>query len=305
VALVVDGVSDNRPGEVNTRDNWGNAVVLYHAPGLYTAYAHLQPRSTRLKVGDVVGAGAEIGRCGSSGRSPVPHLHFQAQVAAPLGSPSLPADLGDVVTTEGDHEVLSTRSVPTEGAAVRPVLRDEALALALALPTGGALLLRDRDTAVEERAEVEIDLAGRTVIRSPRARLYAERYEGGLVMSDFEGDPRSMLRYLLVALSRVPFDQASSLAFREDLPLRLLRGGWSRPLLDLLAMVAPRMGSARVDYTCRREGGSLVLRGCSAGWTSEARIDLAGGPHRIQVQRGDRTVSIDVAQAPHASEEAA
>ena len=83
VVQVLDGIPDNKPGELNTRDNWGNVVVLAHGPALYSVYAHLQMRSIRVKQGDVVTAGAEIARCGSSGRSPIPHLHFQVQRAAP------------------------------------------------------------------------------------------------------------------------------------------------------------------------------------------------------------------------------
>lgn len=303
VTQVIDGIADNRVGEMNARDNWGNAVVIQHGLGLYTAYAHLQPRSTRIKVGDVVAAGAEIGRCGNSGRSPAPHLHFQAQTGPTLGSPTLTADIGDVVTSEGEHDVLAIRTVPREGAAVRPIVRDEATARALDFPVGGALLLRRRETAVTERAEISVDLAGRTVLSSPLARLYVERYEAGLVMLDFEGDARSMLRYLLVSLSRLPFDQSPHLAFREDLPLRLLLPGWARALADLLAVVAPSLGATRVDYTTSREGSTLTISGRAVDWSSEARLHLGGEAHVLEVTYRGRRATVDVSIVPAGEEE--
>jgi murein DD-endopeptidase MepM/ murein hydrolase activator NlpD len=41
--------------------------------------AHLKRGSVRVKTGDTVKRGQEIGRCGHSGNSTEPHLHFQFQ----------------------------------------------------------------------------------------------------------------------------------------------------------------------------------------------------------------------------------
>lgn len=56
---------------------YGNMVVLKHADGLVTVYAH----NSRLLVraGDQVGAGQEIARVGDTGRSTAPHLHFEVR----------------------------------------------------------------------------------------------------------------------------------------------------------------------------------------------------------------------------------
>lgn len=54
----------------------GNYVKIDHGKNEYSFYAHLQPRSVRLRVGDQVKAGDVIGKLGSSGNSTEPHLHF-------------------------------------------------------------------------------------------------------------------------------------------------------------------------------------------------------------------------------------
>jgi murein DD-endopeptidase MepM/ murein hydrolase activator NlpD len=54
----------------------GNYVKIDHGQNEYSFYAHLQPGSVRVHVGDQVHAGEVIGKLGSSGNSTEPHLHF-------------------------------------------------------------------------------------------------------------------------------------------------------------------------------------------------------------------------------------
>ena len=56
---------------------YGNVVVIRHASGLETTYAHLSAR--KVEPGDYVSAGDVIGLGGSTGRSTGPHLHFETR----------------------------------------------------------------------------------------------------------------------------------------------------------------------------------------------------------------------------------
>lgn len=84
VAAVVEGVRD-APGpgtgwlDALTAHFPGNAVTIRHAEGEYSFLAHLRPGSICVRVGDRVQQGQEIGRCGNSGHSTEPHLHFHVQ----------------------------------------------------------------------------------------------------------------------------------------------------------------------------------------------------------------------------------
>jgi hypothetical protein len=84
VAEIQDDIRDySRAGtgwvDWRTRDIRGNYVVIQHRDQQYTLYAHLQAESVCVKVGEAVKAGQVIGRCGHSGHSTEPHLHFQLQ----------------------------------------------------------------------------------------------------------------------------------------------------------------------------------------------------------------------------------
>ncbi|MGI8467166.1 MAG: peptidoglycan DD-metalloendopeptidase family protein [Pyrinomonadaceae bacterium] len=79
VTYAVDGVHDNKPGEMNRMFVPGNIVVIKHAENEYSLFAHLKQNSIRVRVGDKVKQGQIIGLCGNSGNSSEPHLHFQVQ----------------------------------------------------------------------------------------------------------------------------------------------------------------------------------------------------------------------------------
>ncbi|WP_430596465.1 phage tail spike protein [Enterococcus sp. DIV0210g] len=61
---------------ISTFENsYGNYVVILHADGIYTGYAHMSERI--VSVGDTVNRGQQIGNMGNTGNSYGAHLHFQ------------------------------------------------------------------------------------------------------------------------------------------------------------------------------------------------------------------------------------
>lgn len=77
IAIAVDGVPDNEPGVINRYDMHGNYVVIDHENGEYSLFAHFIPGSLAVRAGQRVEAGAQLGLCGNSGQSSMPHLHWQ------------------------------------------------------------------------------------------------------------------------------------------------------------------------------------------------------------------------------------
>ena len=81
----------------------GNFVMIDHENGEYSLYAHLQPGSVRVRTGERIAAGAQLGKLGSSGNSTEPHLHFQVCDAPdPLACAGIPVQFRDVTLPYAD-----------------------------------------------------------------------------------------------------------------------------------------------------------------------------------------------------------
>lgn len=95
-----DGLPDNmgiteRSARTITLDNLlGNYLFLDIGQGRFALYAHLEPGSLRVKLGNSVKAGEVLAFVGNSGNSDGPHLHFHlVDAALPTGSEGIPYEL--------------------------------------------------------------------------------------------------------------------------------------------------------------------------------------------------------------------
>jgi len=83
IAATKDSIPQNVPGAnsravpITMTTVGGNYVAIDIGQGRYALYAHLQPGSLRVKVGDRVKRGQVIALLGNSGNSTEPHVHFQ------------------------------------------------------------------------------------------------------------------------------------------------------------------------------------------------------------------------------------
>ena len=116
VTEVKDGIPQNTPGSTSravpiTLDTVaGNHVIVALGGGRFAMWAHLQPGSIKVKVGDHVRRGQVLGLVGNSGNSSEPHLHFQVMDASsPLGAEGLP-----YVLDAFDAKTHHVRELPTQ-----------------------------------------------------------------------------------------------------------------------------------------------------------------------------------------------
>ncbi|GGX16411.1 M23 family metallopeptidase [Streptomyces lomondensis] len=84
VGTPVRAVGAGRVVKVSCGGAFGIEIVLRHAGGYYTQYAHLA--SVAVEQGEHVSPGQWIGQSGSTGNSTGPHLHFETRVTPEMGS---------------------------------------------------------------------------------------------------------------------------------------------------------------------------------------------------------------------------
>jgi murein DD-endopeptidase MepM/ murein hydrolase activator NlpD len=80
-----------RPGAVRfagERGGWGKVVIVDHARGVTTVYAHLS--QTGVRTGERVRGRQVVGLSGASGNAQGPHLHFEVWID---GEPADPVPL--------------------------------------------------------------------------------------------------------------------------------------------------------------------------------------------------------------------
>jgi murein DD-endopeptidase MepM/ murein hydrolase activator NlpD len=118
VVIAVDGHPDNPQGVIDTYDAHGNYVVIDHGDGTFSLFAHLIPGSLRVRAGQVVAMGQPLGLVGNSGRTTMPHLHWQvmngplAHQAQGLPVRYLPYERNGKLTTERPDKRDRVQAVP-------------------------------------------------------------------------------------------------------------------------------------------------------------------------------------------------
>jgi murein DD-endopeptidase len=137
VVEIKDGIIENVPNQppavpITLETVAGNHIDLDLGGGVYAMYAHLQPGSLRIKLGDRVKRGQVIALLGNTGNSTEPHLHFQLMDRnSPLISEGLPYKLPEYTIEKrvsGDLE-----STPTATNLPAPELHREEIPLEMQL----------------------------------------------------------------------------------------------------------------------------------------------------------------------------
>jgi murein DD-endopeptidase MepM/ murein hydrolase activator NlpD len=97
VAGIKDGIPENDPTAdkkavpITLETVGGNYIILDLGNGYFAFYAHLQPNSLKVKIGDKVRRGQILALLGNSGQSDAPHLHFHiTDDNSTLGSEGVP-----------------------------------------------------------------------------------------------------------------------------------------------------------------------------------------------------------------------
>lgn len=245
VIEVINSVPDNNIGDVDTKNNWGNTVIIQHTYNIYSKLSHLKYHSIEVKEGDKVKQGQLLGKCGNSGRSPYPHLHFQFQATPYIGSPTIDYPFGHYLL-KGKQYTFETFSVPRKGQIVANPVKNEVLAKALHFIPGqqisGEIQVETASGETKKSTfnwKVNTDVFNTTYIENKEDQTVAYLYNNGSLhyFTNYIGQKGTPLYWFFMALFKVPLGFLPNSTISDQVPVNLLFKGLLKFIQDFIAPV--------------------------------------------------------------------
>ncbi len=208
VVKTIDGIIDNRIGEVNLEKNWGNTIIIKHADGFYSSISHLKEEGIKVKVGDIVKKGNIIGLCGNSGRSPFPHIHFQFQMSDKLGDRTLQYPFAYFLQKTEVGLELKIFDVPEEGKNIRNIETHKSIKSAFNFSLGEKYKFNCRNNQNEfvEEWEVKVDIYNSSYLQNNKGdTAYFFKTDKLFYFTSYSGNKKSALYYFYLSAHQVPF----------------------------------------------------------------------------------------------------
>lgn len=245
VVRIVNELPDNEIGRADSANNWGNLVVLYDPRGFHVELSHFAQGSIRVKPGEWVEAGTQLGLCGNSGYSPQPHLHVQAQWSDQVGAPTIPF----CFAAYRDDDELFAYGLPEKDAVVESTSVDVALDRSIDFLLGDRMSFdvwqKDRRTG---RLDLVVKMAADGVLyfeSGDGSRLYFGKHDRSLFLYRVEGS-NAALRAIFRTMPRLPLTGNRQWIWKDELPATILCTGWKQVVAQLAAAIAPRWAAAEV-----------------------------------------------------------
>ncbi len=241
VVNVVNHVPDNPLGTQNVQENWGNFVVLASDAGACVALCHFKQNGVAAVMLQRVGRGQLLGYCGNSGRSPLPHLHMQVQVAAWPGAATIPFRIRHYIEIGlGAKRIFHVLGVPAERTTIAPLVEDRDIAACFEASLGTRVRYRtesDGKPVGSETIETSLTGCGQVLFRSLESRttLRASMIDGVFIAHELDGFRGSILSMLRLGLSLVPFSRDRGVQWTDSFdprPLRRTLAGWAADLIE-------------------------------------------------------------------------
>lgn len=236
VVKIVDGIPDNKIGDVYLEKNWGNTIILKHEYDLFSSLSHLLSGSFKVKEGEKVKKGQIIALCGSSGRSPVPHLHFQFQATDKLGDKTFKFPFAHYIEKSDNEILMKTFDYPVENTKVQNLEIHKQIKNAFNFRFGDRLKFNCKagEKDFVEEWEVKVNMNNELYIESSRnatAGIYVT--DKVLYFTNYQGKKDTALYYFSLIAMSVPFSYREKLQWNDVYSIDQFKSGMVRYLSEL------------------------------------------------------------------------
>ncbi len=218
---ILNTVEENDIGDMDTSQNWGNTIIINHLNGLFSQISHIKKDSFGVVIGQYVTKGTYLAKCGNSGRSPEPHIHFQLQTTPFIGAKTYPYPIAYFIERVGDKKTLKISEVPKEGSNISNVQVNEILAISYCLLPGLKIKLHKENTGQVTNWEIFTDSLNQTHIYCHQTKSYAYFVNDKTMFyfTDFEGDKSSLLFQFYLAAYRQLLGYYETVKVKDKVPL--------------------------------------------------------------------------------------
>lgn len=239
VVKVVDGIPNNRTGDVDLQKNWGNTIIINHGEGLFSALSHLESGSIKVKEGERVPKGEIIAQCGNSGRSPYPHIHFQFQLTDELGAHTYKFPIVHYIEKLNNELKLHTFGFPEQDSVIINLETHRTLKQAFEFKFESAYEWHCKTPKKEfnEKWEVKVTPFNSIYIESSRgSRITIFSTPKVSYLTDFSGNKISALYYLYLLAPMVPLSYHKDLTWKDTFSPALFPTGFIRYIAEFLML---------------------------------------------------------------------
>jgi urea transporter/murein DD-endopeptidase MepM/ murein hydrolase activator NlpD len=241
VVEVMNSVPDNRIGDMNLKYNWGNTIVIQHAEHLFSQLSHLKMDSIKVKPGDLVKRGDLLAATGNSGRSPVPHLHFQLQATPHIGSKTMDHPISYYILTHEDKNEICFYDRPQKGDVISNIMKNSLIAQSFRFIPGRIFKFQMQDEKKKSTKivewEIQSDIYNNTYILDKKTLSMAFFSNDGLMHNfyNYKGKRNILLYYFYLAAYRMPMGYYQDLIIKDLYRLDLIPGRFFLFFQDFVA----------------------------------------------------------------------
>lgn len=279
VQEIVDGIEDNKIGDMNLGRNWGNSIVIKHREKLFTQISHIKADSFKVSKGEYVKQGDVLAYCGNSGRSPEPHIHFQVQETPHVGSKTIHYPMAHFLTRKEEQFELKSFDVPAIDEKISNIETNDTLKQALHFVAGQQFRFGVETTGQTGKRnyawEVQTDVLNNSYIycKTSGARAYLKN-EGNIhYFTNYIGRKNTLLYYFYLAAFKLPAGYYKDLEVEDEIPVSGMPLGALKIVQDLVApfyiFIRPRF---KVQYRKKSED----IAGSSIELTSTVSLKMGG-----------------------------
>ncbi|MCF8228583.1 MAG: urea transporter [Bacteroidales bacterium] len=278
VQEIVDGIEDNKIGDMNLERNWGNSIVIKHREKVFSQISHIKADSFKVTRGEFVKKGDVLAYCGNSGRSPEPHIHFQLQETPHVGSKTVDYPVSHYILNHSGKYELKTFRLPEKDQLISNIGSNDTLKKALHFVAGQKMKFEVRDESGREQIfewEVQTDILNNTYIlcKTSGAKAYLKN-EGDIhSFVNYMGKKNTLLYYFYLGAFKIVNGFYRGLKVEDEIPVSGIKlGGW-KILQDFLA---PFYIFIRPKYSLLYHKSSEDISGSAIELHSTAELKIGG-----------------------------